>query len=167
PAPRARPRNTRAGRARTRRATSAARPDVPCVASRSLRRPRDDDDLLGLGRAEQEPLARERLDARVRRPRALLDLQAAPVDLQPIVLAVQLLELDEEAACIMLGADQQKAGADHGHGERRREHELSPFGAAHAASWTGSFSATRSRALRARGFRAISSGVGRMSLPMR
>src|SRR5690606_22715994 len=148
-------------------AISAARSNVPCAASRSLRRPRDDDDLLRLRRVEQEALARERLDARVRRPSALLDLQPAPIDLKAVVLSIQLLELDEEPPRVVLRADQQQTRADDGDGERGRERKLLPFGAAHAASSTGSFSATRSLALRERGLRSISAADGRISLPRR
>src|SRR5215831_1505716 len=74
----------------------------------------DDDELVVDRVGEVQALARERFDPRMRRPRALLDLEAAPIDLQLILLAVERLELDEELPGTMLRARDPDAGRSDG-----------------------------------------------------
>src|SRR5918994_3311826 len=88
--------------------------------------------------------ARGLLDATVRSPGALFELQLTPLDLERITLAVEALQLNEAAARLVLG----RYDGDCRHAERQRHQRDSDLhGDAHAAH----LSATRSTALRARG----------------
>ena len=71
-----------------------------------------------LGSVSCRRCAGERLDARVRRLSALLDLQPAPLDLQLVELAVQLLGLDEQLPRVMLDVDDPNARRHDARGER-------------------------------------------------
>ena len=90
----------RAERERPQAATSCANaPDLPLSFSpprfiRSPLRLYDHDQLLVARHREVQALAREALDSRMRGPCALLDLQASPIDLELVLLAIQLLELE-------------------------------------------------------------------------
>src|SRR3954468_21218652 len=97
--------------------------------------------------------ARGLLDPPVGRPGALLELQLAPFDFERVALAVQALQLNEEAAGLVLGRDD----ADCRGGHRQCDHcNASLESDAHAAT----LSATRSTLLRARGLAATSSADG-------
>src|SRR5690606_12252619 len=100
----------------------------------------------------------------MRRERALLELETPPVDLQPILLAVQLLELDEELPAFVLRADDEDAEHGDGRGEGGHQREIAGRGA-HAASLAAVSSATGGRATRACGWRAIWGSVGRTRRP--
>src|SRR5690348_10583865 len=123
------------------------------LRSLSHRRRLDDADFIGTRNHHAQADARGLLDAPVRGPGALLQLQLAPLDFERIAVAVQALQLNEESACLVLG----EHDADAGRGERQPDHcdSCAPC-EAHAAS----LSATRSTALRARGLAATSSCDG-------
>src|SRR5687768_9306165 len=104
--------------------------------------------------------ARGLLDATVRSPGALFELQLTPLDLERIALAVEALQLNEAAARLVLG----RHDGDCRHAERQRQQRDSHF---HCHAHAGRLSATRSTALRARGLAAISSADGWIARPMR
>ena len=134
----------------------------------SVRRLDDDDELVVARHRQMQALAGERLDPRGVAHTCLARSAAAPVGLQPIELAVQVLGLDEQLARTMLDVDDPDARR----ARRRRRapgcdepSDLLVSWLAHAACSSGVRSATRSRALRARGLRSSSAAPGRTSLP--
>src|SRR6185436_11076962 len=119
----------------------------PC--SWSSRRGFHDPHFVGARNHHAQIDARGLLDAPVRSPGALLELQLAPFDFERVALAVQALQLNEEAARLVLGHDD----ADCRRAQRQRDHYNSCLQCdAHAAT----LSATRNTALRARGLAATS-----------
>src|SRR5688572_4867013 len=100
----------------------------------------------------------------MRRPRALLDLQAAPIDLQAIELAALLLGRHEQLPRAMLDVDDPDSGCHHRCGQYQHAGQLQGW-SIHGADSSDVRAATRMRALRARGLRSTSIAVGRTSLP--
>src|SRR6185503_19241862 len=84
---------------------------------------------------------------------------------QLVLLAVQLLDLNEQLSRAMLGLNDPQALRRDACGEQQHAGELDQL-LLHAACSTGCRSAMRRRALRERGLRSTSSSVGRTSLPI-
>src|SRR5262245_17265383 len=83
---------------------------------------RDELDFSRWRRLHVQLGAGDSLDERVRRPRALLELQLTPLDLQRVALAVHALERHEQLARAMLrvdgaGGGEQHAGPQHDDGD--------------------------------------------------
>src|SRR5689334_2755281 len=108
---------------------------------RTLRRGGGQDLDARSGRKTHREIAgRDFLDASVHGPRALLELELSPFDLELPGELLLFLQLDVELARLMLRGDERKSARD----QNDEEHEIDPR---HAAT-----SATRMIALRARGF---------------
>src|SRR5690606_6537669 len=103
-------------------------------------------------------LSRHLLDAGVRRPGALLELQLSPFHGQRIALGLQLLQLHEGGAVAMAGFHDRQRAAHAGQQQHGNQHPD-----VHDAA--SSRSATRNTALRARTLRATSSSLARLALP--
>src|SRR5690606_12963704 len=100
------------------------------------------------------------LDTPMRRPRALLELQLPPLDLERIALRGERLHLNEQSARLVARPDDRdRRGEQACPQQRHRKLRVN----AHAAT----LCATRMIALRARGLRATSSGEGCTALPTR
>src|SRR5882757_6133294 len=108
--------------------------------------------------------ARHPLDEGVRGPVALFELQAAPLHLERIALGIELFQMHEHVARVVARVDHLHGRTQHGQPEDGKNdgHQLAYL---HAASPSLKRSATRKRALRARGLRADSSASAWTSFP--
>jgi hypothetical protein len=106
----------------------------------------------GTGHAHGQLVARQLLDAGVRRPGAALDLQLRHSTFNSSRAHVQRLQLDEQLARLVTRVHRRERGADHRDASHARPRASNMRAAAHAASR----SAARSTALRARGLAASS-----------
>ena len=100
--------------------------------------------------------ARDALDEGMGGPGALLELQLTPLDFQVVPAPIQGLELHEQRARAVLAVDRTGGRAERRHPQQRQRRATAARRPLH-----GSFSATRSSALRARGLRATSASPGR------
>src|SRR5690606_8906177 len=118
-------------------------------------------DVAGLGEGHAQARARDLVDAVALGPGRLLELQAPELDVELVARAFQLGQFGEQLAVLVAREHHGHAAADVGQDQQRNdEHDTS----AHAA--TCNRSATRSTALRARGFAASSASPALRAPPM-
>ena len=71
-----------------------------------------------LRRHHAEVIVRDALDAAMRSPRALLELQLAPLDVEVVARRRELLQLAETVARLLLAVDDAEGGREHHHPQR-------------------------------------------------
>src|SRR5690349_15974381 len=81
---------------------------------------RDDLNLARRRHRHAQLLARDAFDESMRRPRALLQLQLTPLDLEVVALVVEAFELDEQLTSAMLRVDGARSGGEHAEPQRDR-----------------------------------------------
>src|SRR5690606_36385414 len=125
-------------------------------------------DFPGFGEAHAQAGARDLVDAVALGPGGLLQLQLPELDIELVAGLLQLGQLDEQLA-VLVAREHDRDRGEHVADDQQREqdaqhHACTPLAASAAA--TGSRSATRNTALRARGLRASSSPPALRAPPM-
>src|SRR5690606_4302787 len=118
-------------------------------------------DLGGLGELHPQPLARDLVDSIALGPGGLLQLQPAEVDVELVALVLEPGQLHEQLP-VLVARVHHADGADHVGRQQHGDEDAQGHGRASA----GSFSATRSTALRARGLAEVSSASALIAPPM-
>src|SRR5579863_7495134 len=122
---------------------------------------RDDFNLFRRRHRHVQFLGRHLLDKGVLGPRALLELELAPLDVEVVAVRIQLLELHEHLTRAVLAVNRARGRAERPEPEDRDcEQEHLAGEKIHTI-----FSATRNSALRARGFLSTSASAARALRP--